>query len=254
MVMNGNNRWRARAVAVLCAVFVLGLAAGVSAADLTYIVKRNDTLYGISRRYGVSVAELAERNGLSRSAHIYVGQRLIVPVKSGDASPPSASVPATIQKAITSAPVRAGRWKHIVIHHSGVNSGTLEGMDRYHREERHMENGLAYHFVIGNGHGMRDGEIAVGRRWTGQLDGGHLASQAQNKTSIGICLVGNFDRTKPTSKQLQSLQALTQALMNRCKLPVSAVKTHQEINVIHTRCPGRYFPAKSFVQDLKSGG
>jgi len=64
-----------------------------------------------------------------------------------------------------------------------------------------MENGLAYDFVIGNGNGMRDGEIAVGRRWIRQLDGGHLASEEQNKVAIGICLVGNFDKHQPTRGQ-----------------------------------------------------
>jgi len=32
-----------------------------------------------------------------------------------------------------------------------------------------------------------------------QLDGGHLASEAQNKIALGICLVGNFDERRPTS-------------------------------------------------------
>ena len=71
-----------------------------------------------------------------------------------------------------------------------VDTGTVKGMDRYHREVRHMENGLAYHFVIGNGSGMGDGDIGIGSRWTKQLDGGHLTSERQNQVSLGICLVG----------------------------------------------------------------
>jgi N-acetyl-anhydromuramyl-L-alanine amidase AmpD len=114
-----------------------------------------------------------------------------------------------------------------------------------------MENGLAYHFLIGNGRGMSDGEIAVGNRWKQQLDGGHLRSTAQNKTALGICLIGNFDKTKPTAKQLRSLEDLTRALMKRCNLPASAVKTHQQINVVHTRCPGSKFPTRSFLAKLK---
>ena len=46
----------------------------------------------------------------------------------------------------------------------------MKGMDRYHRDERHMEHGLAYHFVIGNGNGMGDGEIGVGQRWIEDLN------------------------------------------------------------------------------------
>ena len=128
------------------------------------------------------------------------------------------ALPRSIQRAIDQAPVRPGRWQYIVIHHSGVDTGTVKAMDKYHREVRHMENGLAYHFVIGNGSGMGDGEIAVGRRWTQQLDGGHLASEAQNKVAIGICLVGNFDKHQPTAREMESLRALVEALMARCKL------------------------------------
>jgi len=219
-------------------------------ADQAYTVKPKDTLYGLARRHGISVNQLAERNGLSKDARLYVGQRLIIPTKS---SPPTAARPvlnASVQKAIDVARVSPGRWRYIVIHHSGVDEGTMKGMDRYHREQRHMEHGLAYHFVIGNGSGMGDGEIGVGNRWREQLNGGHLASEKQNSYCIGICLVGNFDKSKPTAKQMQSLTALTQALMTRCKLTTSAIRTHQQINVVRTRCPGRYFPLTTFLRGL----
>ncbi len=145
------------------------------------------------------------------------------------------------------------RWKYIVIHHSGLDEGTLKGIDRYHREARHMENGLAYHFLIGNGHGLGDGDIAVGNRWKQQLAGGHLHSEAQNQVALGICLIGNFDNTKPTEKQLLSLEALLRALMKRCQLTTAAVKTHQQVNVVNTKCPGSKFPTRKFLSGLKSG-
>ena len=114
-----------------------------------------------------------------------------------------------------------------------------------------MENGLAYHFVIGNGDGMTDGEIDVGRRWKEQLDGGHLALESLNRKSIGICLVGNFDKTKPTSKQLDSLEALVEYLMKRCHLSKTAVRTHSQIHPRHTRCPGSKFDQTAFLKRLK---
>jgi hypothetical protein len=163
-------------------------------------------------------------------------------------------LPEFVQRAIDEVKVKHGRWKYIVIHHSGVDTGTVRGMDRYHREVRHMEHGLAYHFVIGNGSGMDDGEIGIGARWTRQLDGGHLTSERQNRVSLGICLVGNFDKHKPTPRQLERLTALVRALMNRCRLSAKAVKTHQQINVVHTRCPGRHFPTTSFLRSLRSSG
>jgi hypothetical protein len=49
---------------------------------------------------------------------------------------------------------------------------------------------------------LGDGVIAVGPRWKKQLDGGHLRSAVQNRTALGICLIGNFDEKPPTAKQL----------------------------------------------------
>jgi N-acetyl-anhydromuramyl-L-alanine amidase AmpD len=145
-----------------------------------------------------------------------------------------------IRRQLDAVPVK-GLWKHIVIHHTGTVTGTAKGIDRFHREERHMENGLAYHFLIGNGRGMGDGEIFVGERWKKQLPGGHLASETLNQSSIGICLVGNFDRTRPTKEQMESLKALTKKLLELTALPPSAVTTHREIHPGHTRCPGKLF-------------
>src|SRR5438132_721328 len=99
--------------------------------------------------------------------------------------------------------------------------------------------------------GLKVGEIAIGHRWSAQLDGGHLASEALNKKAIGICLVGNFDQDRPTRKQLESLHALVECLLARCRLSPDAVRTHQQINPIYTRCPGRNFPLQSFLKGLK---
>jgi len=246
-------------------VWAVVASASALAADGSYTVKRGDTIFGIAQRYGIPPAVLAERNGLSRNSYVYTGQRLTIPAKFAAQRPASSTdaaaqniarraLPSSIQRAIDKAPVRAGRWQYIVIHHSDVDTGTVKGMDKYHREVRHMENGLAYHFVIGNGSGMGDGEIAVCRRWIGQLDGGHLASNGQNQVAIGICLVGNFDEHRPTTREMESVRALVEALMTRCQLTPRAVKTHQQINIVHTRCPGSKFPTKNFLNSLQSPG
>ena len=235
----------------------LCLAAALSASgrDQTYVVKHHDTLSGIARRFGVSSGQLADRNGISRRKPLYVGQHLIIPVK----APPAASrakappmlLDAPVRRAIEQAPVSRYRWKYIVIHHSGVDEGTLQSIDHYHRTERHMEHGLAYHFLIGNGHGMGDGEIAVGDRWKAQLNGGHLRSEDQNKIALGICLIGNFDKTPPTAKQLRSLENLIRVLLKRCDLSAGSVRTHQQINIVRTECPGSKFPTQAFLGKLK---
>lgn len=216
-------------------------------ADVSYVVKNRDTLTSISRRYRLTVARLASYNGLSAKDSIYVGQRLLIPTNKTDPGLSSVLPKSLAQVSIS------GRWDHIVIHHSGAAEGDVKSMDRYHRQERHMENGLAYHFVIGNGHRMKDGDIAVGERWLKQLDGGHLKSVDQNKTSIGICLVGNFDKQRPTARQMENLRILVLYLMDRCRLSADDVRTHQQINILYTRCPGKYFPAALFRKKLRDG-
>ena len=48
-------------------------------ADITYKVERGDTLYSISRKYQITVAELRTANNLSENDVIKVGQKLIIP-------------------------------------------------------------------------------------------------------------------------------------------------------------------------------
>ncbi|MCS7090209.1 MAG: LysM peptidoglycan-binding domain-containing protein [Verrucomicrobiota bacterium] len=220
------------------------------AEERTVVVRPGDHLASIARAHDVEPRDLALANGLTLNSVIYPGQRLVIP--SGAVAAPVSPLPTRVQRALDRAPVRAGRWRHIVIHHSATDMGDPRSMDRYHRQVRNMENGLAYHFVIGNGRGMGDGEIAVGLRWTRQLPGGHLSSEALNQISLGICLVGDFNQKRPTRRQMESLEALVRALLKRCQLDKGAVTTHGRISPRHTECPGRLFPWKALVQALDS--
>jgi len=110
-----------------------------------------------------------------------------------------------------------------------------------------MENGLAYHFVIGNGVKTTDGKIYVGDRWKRQIRGGHLASTALNEVAIGICLIGNFEKTLPTAKQRTSLKTLVSHLRKRTGVPFGQVRTHRHINPKPTICPGRRFNLQSIL-------
>lgn len=151
----------------------------------------------------------------------------------------------SLRHAIDHAPVRRGRWKYIVVHNSGSRVGNAHIFDVYHRRVRHMVNGLAYHFVIGNGHGSGNGQIEVGHRWIAQLNGGHVASDYLNDIALGICLVGDYNRDVPTKEQLTALNELTTYLRYRVgntQGHPSVVKAHKEINPRPTDCPGRYFP------------
>jgi len=150
-----------------------------------------------------------------------------------------------VRKAIDSAKVQRGRWKYIIVHNSGTRQGNARIFDNYHRKVRKMQNGLAYHFVIGNGKSSGNGQIEIGNRWTRQINGGHVASDYLNDISLGICLVGDLNRDLPTKDQLAALDELCSYLRDRVgkvKGRPAIVKGHKEINPKPTDCPGDRFP------------
>ena len=152
---------------------------------------------------------------------------------------------ASTRSAIDHAPVRRGRWKYIIVHNSGTREGNARVFDIYHLRVRHMVNGLAYHFVIGDGHGSGDGQIEIGHRWTAQLNGGHVASDYLNDISLGICLVGDFNRDVPTKAQIGALEELISYLRDRVGKTQgrrAIIYAHKEINPRPTDCPGDRFP------------
>ena len=152
-----------------------------------------------------------------------------------------------VRDAIDDAHVARHRWRYIVVHNSGTQQGNAKAFDYYHRKVRKMPNGLAYHFVIGNGTSSGNGAIEVGPRWVGQINGGHVHSDYLNSIALGVCLVGDYNREKPTREQLEALDELVQYLRKRVgktdhKLAI--VKPHRDINPPQwpTDCPGDRFP------------
>jgi N-acetylmuramoyl-L-alanine amidase len=153
----------------------------------------------------------------------------------------------SLRSQIDQAPVRRNRWRYIVVHNSGTRQGSAKAFHYYHLRVRKMPNGLAYHFVIGNGSSTGDGQIEIGSRWTRQVNGGHVHSDYLNNIALGICLVGDYNRSKPTTRQLEALEELIKYLrkrVGRVEGRVSIVKAHREINPPRwpTDCPGNRFP------------
>lgn len=200
-----------------------------------YIVKKNDTLGHIALRYGISVSELKRANGFKGDL-IHVGQKLNIP------SPTKPEDVLTKVRAATKPiAVRTNNWKRIVVHHSAIKYGNAKIYDRTHRE-RGMQNGLAYHFVIGNGIDSGDGEIETGPRWTKQLAGGHVKNHQINQTAIGICLVGNFEKTWPSKKQMDSFVRLVEWLQSDVLKKKTKFAGHRDLKGEQTVCPGKNFP------------
>jgi hypothetical protein len=152
-----------------------------------------------------------------------------------------------VRSEIDRAPVRSQRWRYIVVHNSGTRQGNAKAFDYYHLHVRKMPNGLAYHFVIGNGTSTGDGEIEIGNRWKRQINGGHVHSDYLNNIALGICLVGDFNRDTPTRNQLEACDELIRYLRQRVgkiESKWAIVKPHREINPPRwpTDCPGNRFP------------
>lgn len=146
------------------------------------------------------------------------------------------------------------KWTAIVIHHSATKNGNSAIFDKWHREGNHWE-GVGYDFVIGNGTNSSDGLVEVTFRWRKQKTGAHCGGTAgnwANTQGIGICLVGNFSKTSPTNKQMQSLAKLVRFLQARYGIPKSRIYGHGATpGARNTDCPGRRFPMKRFKTMLK---
>lgn len=141
-------------------------------------------------------------------------------------------------------PMARGQWQAIVIHDSGSPAGDVAALER-----RHLDaglSGLGYHFVIGNGQGMEDGQVAVGFRWERQLAGAHastamrtpwplraheapLSANDLNRRAIAVCLIGNGDRRAFTDQQAHELLNLVRALQAELGIGSHAVFFHREL-------------------------
>ena len=228
---------------------------------LSVKIQKGDTLSKISRQHGVSLEDLRRWNRLNGSP-LQIGQtlrlsapRTAAPLAKPTApaltlpTPPKISFVAPVRKQIDSPRGRLRRWEYIVVHHSGTGGGNARIFDAYHKE-RGMENGMAYHFVIGNGSDSGDGQIEVGSRWTRQIQGGHVASDSLNEIAIGICLVGDFSHHQPDPRQKAALIELVRFLRQLQSSPRLKFRLHREINTKPTECPGKLFPSAKLHEIL----
>ncbi len=176
------------------------------------------------------------------------------PWELSDPAPTSESAPsvASIRGVISRSKWARGRprpWladpmngvRRITVHHDGMNPFTNSSWGgAAHRIEAirnsHTRKGWAdigYHYVVD----------PAGRVWQArplELQGAHVRSA--NPHNLGICVLGNFERQRPTSAAVRSLEDLIASEMHRLRIPLSEVRTHQEFAA--TACPGRSLQAK----------
>ena len=117
----------------------------------------------------------------------------------------------------TTVPSAPNRWKYIYIHHSATASGNTAALAQ--------SAGLADHFVIGNGDGCVDGELQITQHWAQQesILTPPPGISHMDPACISVCLVGDFDQTRPTPTQLRRLGQLVNALQARLQIPADQV-------------------------------
>lgn len=146
------------------------------------------------------------------------------------------------------------RWRYIVVHHSAGDFGTIEFLQGVHRDRQSGDpvDAIPYHYVIGNGNGLGMGEIASDWRQRFHIWGSHVSAnnKLRNFLGLGICLIGNFERTDVPAAQFEALVTLTRSLMRRYGIPPGNVGFHGSIHGESTRCPGRNFPYERFRQAI----
>ena len=164
------------------------------------------------------------------------GSRTIVP-DTASARGPDSGLPAAWR------PTSANRaWRYVVIHHTATSGGSVESIHREHLKrttngQRWL--GIGYHFVVGNGQGMADGAIEPTFRWRQQLQGAHAGVDDYNQRGIGVALVGDFSKTRPTAAQLAAVRQLVTALRTEFRMPANRIVGHRDIK--STACPGKNF-------------
>ncbi len=215
----------------------------LGATGIYHTVASGQTLWRIARIYNVDLRELMRVNGITDPGQLVLGQRLIIPgqpLSLGITSQPTP--PAAGLERIVGPKYAFSHWRTITLHHSATLAGSAEAFDRNHRK-RGM-GGLFYHFVIGNGTGSGDGEVEVGWRWIKQCP-------ANRPDDIQICLVGDFDRQRVSSRQFGALIKLIAVLRRQYNIPLGNIRKHKSIIGKHTACPGSCFPFEQLISELR---
>ena len=125
-----------------------------------------------------------------------------------------------------------GELKYITLHHDGINRPTtLNEIDRYHRDSCKWESGFAYHYYISENkiYKCRD-EHQIGT---------HVKNG--NGGNIGICIHGDFNKTRPTLKQQILILILINKLVCQYQIKIENIKRHQDWEENPTSCCGKNF-------------
>jgi hypothetical protein len=146
-------------------------------------------------------------------------------------------------------------WRYVVLHQTGAAAGNASGPEVFCAGDTGAGSRSASHFVIGNGRGLGDGELAVTARWMHQQTALAPATgnpEAPGRTAtvdievvarygISVTLAGDLAGHKPTPKQMDTLAGLVYTLCDRFAIPLTDVYLHSDLEPVS--CPGPQLPA-----------
>ena len=134
--------------------------------------------------------------------------------------------------------------KCIIIHHSATADGEVhdwKAIENYHR------NTLGYRDI-----GYHYGIERINGKWailTGRAEGQEGAhTKGMNDRSIGICVVGNFDKERPDKQALFLLDLLCCNICKRHGIPVEKIEPHSKY--ANKTCPGELFPLVALRESI----
>src|SRR5688572_7400522 len=120
-------------------------------------------------------------------------------------------------------------YNTVVIHHSVVyindDITTMHDVQRLHQQDRRWAD-IGYHYLIG-----KEGTVYEGRPI--DVRGVHVGGH--NMGTLGICLLGNFMETVPTTIQLENTYAMVKWVAEALQL--THLGWHRQFND-NTVCPG----------------
>ena len=198
------------------------------------------SVLGLGMTVGIGVLSALDAGNSARS-----GGRSLTPLMGIERSVGMESIFQTSEELVE------GRWESIVIVHSGEPAGSPADIAQQHQSLGY--DGLGFHFVIGNGKRMGDGEIHVGYRWLDQQTGADLDgvnAGFSTTSAIEICLVGDGDRRPFSDEQLYRLAQLVDALSDKLGIDADSIHLHKDL--AGTSSPGQFFPRAQFDQLLAS--
>ncbi len=145
---------------------------------------------------------------------------------------------------------RMGRVRYVTVHHDGMSPFTSTLYDDAARRieairHAHVAKGWAdigYHYAID----------PAGRVWAARpesLQGAHVKNH--NPNNLGVVMLGNFEKQRPTRAAVRALDALVTMKMDEFRVPVNKVYTHREW--APTACPGRHLQSHMQVARARGG-